>query len=60
MSTVAVPERVVEIDEMKSREPLWSVKSRVSWGALLSAQSSLWSVIQCRALGSCHRGKPER
>ena len=29
-------ERIVEVDEVKIPEPLWSVKSRVSWGALLA------------------------
>jgi hypothetical protein len=34
MSTT-VPERI-EFDEIRNREPLWSVKSRVCWGALLA------------------------
>jgi hypothetical protein len=32
----ATSERIVEVDEVKIPEPLWSVKSRVSWGALLA------------------------
>ena len=40
MTTVAtvspIPHRVSEIDEIKIPEPMWSVKSRVSWGALFA------------------------
>jgi hypothetical protein len=40
MATVAtvspVSHRVSEIDEVKIPEPMWSVKSRVSWGALFA------------------------
>ena len=37
MATItSVPERVREIDEIRIPEPLWSVKSRVSWGALFA------------------------
>jgi len=31
-----VPHRISEIDEVRIPEPMWSVKSRVSWGALFA------------------------
>jgi hypothetical protein len=34
--TMATAPASIEIDELKTKEPLWGVKSRVSWGALMA------------------------